>query len=78
MFVLHHSVNMSFIDNPVYVLTILGLMVLCPLWSAKAKWDKLLGPMLLVIVFIVVLSNLKLIPSACKCNTLIALGRPKL
>ncbi len=37
MFVLYHTVNMSFIDNPVYALTVLALMVLCPLWAAKAK-----------------------------------------
>ena len=36
MFVFHHSVNMSFIDNPVYVLTVLTHMVLCLLWAAKA------------------------------------------
>ncbi|WP_243641602.1 DUF819 family protein [Maribacter algicola] len=54
----------SFIENPVYVLTVLSLMVLLSLAAAKTKWGKPLGAALLVIVFTAVLSNLRLIPSA--------------
>ncbi len=54
----------NLIENPVYVLTILGLMVLVSLSAAKTKWGRPLGAALLVIVFTAVLSNLKLIPSA--------------
>lgn len=52
------------IENPVYVLTVLSLMVVLSLAAAKTKWGKPLGAALLVIVFTAVLSNLKLIPSA--------------
>lgn len=54
----------NLIENPVYVLAVLCLMVLLSLNAAKTKWGKPLGAALLVIVFTAVLSNLKLIPSA--------------
>ncbi|MDT0608242.1 DUF819 domain-containing protein [Croceitalea rosinachiae] len=55
---------MTFIENPVYVLTVLALMVLLSLYAAKTKWGKPFGAALLVIVFTAVVANLKLIPSA--------------
>ncbi|WP_350287528.1 DUF819 family protein [uncultured Croceitalea sp.] len=54
----------NFTENPVYVLTVLSLMVLLSLFGAKTKWGKPFGAALLVIVFTAVLANLKLIPSA--------------
>lgn len=54
----------NFIENPVYVLTVLCLMVLLSLFGAKTKWGKPFGAALLVIVFTAVVANLKLIPSA--------------
>lgn len=55
---------MGFIENPIYVLTVLALMVLLSLYAAKTKWGKAFGTALLVIVFTAVVANLKLIPSA--------------
>ncbi len=55
---------MNFIENPVYVLTVLCLMVLLSLYAAKTKWGKPMGAALLVIVFTAVVANLRLIPSA--------------
>ena len=54
----------NFIANPIYVLSILCLMVVLSLYAAKTKWGRPLGAALLVIVFTAVLANLKLIPSA--------------
>lgn len=54
----------NFIENPVYVLTVLCLMVVLSLYAAKTKVGKPLGSALLVIVFTAVLANLRLIPSA--------------
>jgi len=51
-------------DNPVYVLTVLALMVILSVYAAKTKWGKPLGAAFLVIVFTAVVANLKLIPSA--------------
>ena len=64
MFVLLTSIMEDFIQNPVYVVSILCLMVLLSLYAAKTKWGRPLGSALLVIVFAAVLANLKLIPSA--------------
>lgn len=55
---------MNFIENPVYVLTVLCLMVILSLYAAKTKWGKPMGAALLVIVFTAIVANLKLIPSA--------------
>ncbi|GMN07266.1 DUF819 family protein [Croceitalea sp. MTPC5] len=55
---------MTFIHNPIYVLTVLALMVLLSLYAGKTKWGKPFGAALLVIVFTAVMANLKLIPSA--------------
>ncbi len=55
---------MSFIENPIYVLAILCLMVLLSMQAAKTKLGGKLSAALLVIVFTAVLANLKLIPSA--------------
>lgn len=55
---------MNFIENPVYVLTVLCLMVILSLYAAKTKWGRPMGAALLVIVFTAVVANLKLIPSA--------------
>ncbi len=55
---------MTFIYNPIYVLTVLALMVLLSLYAGKTKWGKPFGAALLVIVFTAVMANLKLIPSA--------------
>ena len=52
------------IDNPVYVLTVLALMVVLSIIAAKTKWGKPLGAAFLVIVFTAIVANLKLIPSA--------------
>ncbi|MEM7484669.1 MAG: DUF819 family protein [Bacteroidota bacterium] len=50
--------------NPVYVLTVLCLMVILSFYAGKTKWGKPFGAALLVIVFTAILANLKLIPSA--------------
>jgi len=55
---------MTFTENPIYVLTVLALMVLLSLYAAKTRWGKPFGAALLVIVFTAVVANLKLIPSA--------------
>jgi uncharacterized membrane protein len=55
---------MSFIENPVYVLAILCLMVLLSMRAAKTKVGGKLSAALMVIVFTAILANLKLIPSA--------------
>jgi len=55
---------MNFIDNPVYVLLVLCLMVILAVYAAKTKLGKKLGVALLVILFTAVIANLKLIPSA--------------
>lgn len=61
---------MTFTENPIYVLTVLALMVLLSLYAAKTRWGKPFGAALLVIVFTAVVANLKLIPSASNSITL--------
>lgn len=56
--------SMNFIENPIYVLAILCLMVLLSMQAAKTKLGGKLSAALLVIVFTAVLANLSLIPSA--------------
>ena len=55
---------MSFIENPVYVLGVLCLMVILADYTSKTKIGKKFGAALLVILFTAVVANLGLIPSA--------------
>jgi uncharacterized membrane protein len=55
---------MAFISNPIYVLSILCLMVILSVYAGKSKFGNKFGAALLVILFTAVLANLKLIPSA--------------
>ena len=55
---------MSFIENPVYVLGVLCLMVILADYISKTKIGKKFGAALLVILFTAVVANLGLIPSA--------------
>ncbi|GAB5474663.1 MAG: DUF819 family protein [Maribacter sp.] len=55
---------MSFIENPIYVLAVLCLMVLLSMQAAKTRLGGKLSAALMVIIFTAVLANLKLIPSA--------------
>lgn len=55
---------MSFINNPIYVLGVLCLLVIIADYAAKTKIGKKLGAALLVILFTAVIANLNLIPSA--------------
>lgn len=55
---------MAFAENPLYVGTVLCLMVVLSIYAAKTKIGKQLSAALLVILFTAVFANLKLIPSA--------------
>lgn len=55
---------MAFIENPIYVLAVLCLMVILATYASKTKLGGKLGAALLVILFTAVVANLKLIPSA--------------
>ena len=55
---------MSFIENPIYVLVVLCLMVILADYISKTKIGKKFGAALLVILFTAVVANLGLIPSA--------------
>ncbi|WP_218944293.1 DUF819 domain-containing protein [Marinicella rhabdoformis] len=55
---------MSFITDPIYVLTILCLMVILAVYVSKTTVGKKLGAALLVILFTAIIANLNLIPSA--------------
>ncbi len=55
---------MAFAENPLYVGTVLCLMVVLSIYAAKTKIGKQLSAALLVILFTAVLANLKLIPAA--------------
>lgn len=55
---------MNFIENPVYVIGVLCLMVIMAVYTAKTKLGKKFGAALLVILFTAVIANSKLIPSA--------------
>ena len=55
---------MGFINNPIYVLTVLSLVVILGVYVGKTKLGKHLGAALLIIIFTAVLANLKVIPSA--------------
>lgn len=51
-------------ENPIYVLSVLSLMVLLAVYAGNTKWGSKFGTALLAIVFTAVVANLKLIPSA--------------
>lgn len=55
---------MPFIENPIYVLCVLCLMVIAGHYTAKTKMGGKFGVALLVIVFTAIIANFKLIPSA--------------
>ncbi|WP_235299484.1 hypothetical protein [Portibacter marinus] len=55
---------MNFVSNPIYVLSILCLLVVLAVYAGKSRWGKKFGAALLVILFTAVLANLKLVPSA--------------
>src|SRR6185436_12843803 len=55
---------MSFIQQPLYILTILLLLVLFSEWLAEKKFFKHIGSVLLVIIFAAILANLNIIPSS--------------
>lgn len=55
---------MSDLNNPIYVLAVLCLMVILAVYAGKTKTGSKFGAALLVIVFTAVVANLGLIPSA--------------
>ncbi len=55
---------MNFIENPVYVLSVLCLLVVLSVYAAKTRLGKKLGAALMVILFTAVLANMGLIPTA--------------
>ena len=55
---------MNLIENPVYVLGVLCLMVILADYASKTRFGKKLGAALLVILFTAVIANLGIIPSA--------------
>lgn len=55
---------MNFTEQPLYVLSMLGLVVLVANYIAKTKLGKKLGIALLVILLTAIIANLRLIPSA--------------
>lgn len=55
---------MAFLEHPVYVLSMLALMVWLAVYAEKTKWGKPLGAALLAIVFTAIVANLGGIPSA--------------
>jgi uncharacterized membrane protein len=55
---------MSIIQQPLYILTVLLLLVLLSEWLAQKKFFKHIGSVLLVIIFAAVLANINVIPSS--------------
>ena len=55
---------MEFISDPIYVLTVLCLMVILAVYASKTRIGQKLGAALLVILFTAVLANINLIPTA--------------
>lgn len=55
---------MNFINDPVYVLVILCLVIVLGVYAAKTTFGKKFGAALIIILLAAVLANLKLIPSA--------------
>jgi uncharacterized membrane protein len=61
---------MSIIQQPLYILTILLLLVLLSEWLAQKKFFKHIGSVLLVIIFAAILANINVIPSSHNAPTL--------
>ncbi len=55
---------MNFIEQPIYVLSVLSFLVIAADYTAKTKLGKKLGVALLVILFTAIVANCNLIPSA--------------
>ena len=55
---------MQIIQQPLYILTILLILVLFSEWLAEKKFFKHIGSVLLVIIFAAILANLNIIPSS--------------
>ena len=55
---------MSIIQQPLYILTVLLLLVLFSEWMAQKKFFKHIGSVLLVIIFAAILANISVIPSS--------------
>lgn len=55
---------MKILTDPIYVLTVLCLMVILAVYAGKSRFGSKFGAALLVIVFTAVVANLGLIPSA--------------
>jgi len=55
---------MALLEHPIYVLSVLCVLVLLAVLAEKTKWGKPLGAALLAIVFTALIANLGLIPSA--------------
>lgn len=55
---------MTLINDPMYVLAILCLMIILAVYLGKTKFGKQFGAALLVILFTAVIANFKIIPSA--------------
>jgi len=55
---------MSLIQQPLYILTVLLLLVLFSEWLAQKKFFKHIGSVLLVIIFAAILANINIIPSS--------------
>src|SRR6185436_12717415 len=61
---------MSFIQQPLYILTILLLLVLFSEWLAQKKFFKHIGSVLLVIILAAILANINVIPSSHNATAL--------
>ncbi len=55
---------MAFLENPIYVLSMLALMVMLAVYVERTSFGKPLGAALLAIVFTAIIANMGLIPSA--------------
>ncbi|HZJ59472.1 MAG TPA: DUF819 family protein [Chitinophagaceae bacterium] len=55
---------MSFIQQPLYILTVLLLLILFSEWLAERKFFKHIGSVLLVIILAAISANLNIIPSS--------------
>lgn len=55
---------MSFVEHPLYILTVLFLLIVFSEWLAEKKFFKHIGSVLLVIIFAAILANLNIIPSS--------------
>lgn len=55
---------MAILQHPLYILTILLLVILFSEWLAEKKFFKHIGSVLLVIIFTAILANLNIVPSS--------------